>query len=55
MNENYHIEIEFLLQEVSALKEKLKIALQGLDAITDNGDLLGIAQKTLDALEKVNK
>jgi hypothetical protein len=55
MNENYHIEIEFLLQEIGVLKEQLKVALQGLDALTENGDLLGIAQKTLDAIDKVTK
>ena len=55
MNENYHIEIEFLLQEIDILKSKLKVATQGLNALTDNGDLLGIAQKTLEAIEKESK
>ena len=52
MNEKYHIEIEYLLKEIHVLKAQLKVAKQGLNALIENGDLLGIAQKTLDAIDK---
>ena len=55
MNKDYHMEIEILLSQIEKLRQKLKITLQGLNAIADNGDTLGIAQKTLEALEKTKK
>ena len=35
--------------------EKLKIAIQGLEAIVETCDTLGLSKKTLDEMEKVEK
>lgn len=37
------------------LAEQLKIAIQGLEAIVETCDTLGLSKKTLDEMEKVEK
>ena len=41
-----------LSEEVSELKKKIHIAVEGLKAVISQGDVLGIAQKTLDEMNK---
>ena len=41
-----------LSEEISELKNKIDIAVEGLKAVISQGDILGIAQKTLDEMNK---
>lgn len=41
-----------LSEEISELKNKIDIAVEGLKAVISQGDVLGIAQKTLDEMNK---
>ena len=41
-----------LSEEISDLKNKIDIAVEGLKAVISQGDVLGIAQKTLDEMNK---
>ena len=51
--DDFNLEILRLMNELSTIKNKLKIALEGLELLSSGGEQTGIARTTLEAIKEL--
>ena len=52
--DDFNLEILRLMNELSTIKSKLKIALEGLELLSSGGEQTGIARTTLEAIKELD-
>ena len=52
--DDFNLEILRLMNELSTIKNKLKIALEGLELLSSGGEQTGIARTTLEAIKELD-
>ena len=52
--DDFNLEILRLMNELSTIKNKLKIALEGLELLRSGGEQTGIARTTLEAIKELD-
>ena len=54
IEDDFNLEVLRLMNELSAIKGKLKIALEGLELLSSGGEQTGIARTTLEAIKELD-
>ena len=54
IEDDFNLEVLRLMNELSAIKCKLKIALEGLELLSSGGEQTGIARTTLEAIKELD-
>ena len=54
IEDDFNLEILRTMTELSTIKSKLKIALEGLELLSSGGEQTGIARTTLEAIKELD-
>ena len=54
IEDDFNLEILRIMNELSTIKSKLKIALEGLELLSSGGEQTGIARTTLEAIKELD-